>query len=117
MSAEYVAAWLNGITEFEEEDGRIPAGSCQKYFKVEYALEIATNVVNKIGYFSSGSECSTKGIVCEALQANRHWLDRINYNLSKKGLETFTETELYSSISKEMLQKKTEKLNGCVNRQ
>ena len=103
LSAEYIAAWLDGITEFEEEDGNIGSGIGKHYYKVDFAIQIASNIVDKIGYFSfeNGGECSTKNIMQSALSGRGKWLSNINNELIKQGLPPFELNELYNESSKE----------------
>lgn len=62
LNMEYVTAWLDGITELEENDG-IFGGNGKPYFSVETILSYAVEVIAKTGYFNSQSNLPTKGLV------------------------------------------------------
>lgn len=62
LSLEYVAAYLDGVTELEENDGFVPSG-CKRYYPVEEVLGYATNIVDKIGYYNASSDHPTKNLV------------------------------------------------------
>lgn len=67
LSLEYVAAWLDGITELEENDGFI-GGSIKYYYPVEEVIGAATEVINKLGYYNRESNLPTKDLVSILMQ-------------------------------------------------
>lgn len=62
LNMEYVAAYMDGITELEENDGVI-GGSGKPYFSVEEVISYAVEVIGKTGYFNAQSNLPTKGLV------------------------------------------------------
>lgn len=61
LSMEYVAAYMDGITELEEFDGIVGHGKA--YYHVDEVLSYAVEVINKTGYFNAQSMLPTKYIV------------------------------------------------------
>lgn len=62
LSIEYVAHYMDGITELEEYNGHIAAHGTM-YYKVENVLSYAVEVIGKTGYFNSNSILPTKYLV------------------------------------------------------
>ena len=69
LNMEYVAAYMDGITELEECDG-VVMGRGKAYYHVEEILSYAVEVINKTGYFNAQSAIPTKYIVSELMQDN-----------------------------------------------
>ena len=61
LNLEYVAAFMDGITELEEFNG--VAGHGKTYYSVNEVIAYAVEVINKIGYFNSQAVIPTKYIV------------------------------------------------------
>lgn len=68
LSMEYVAAYMDGITELEEFDGIVGHGKA--YCNVNDVISYAVEVINKTGYFNAQSMLPTKYIV-STLMCNR----------------------------------------------
>ena len=68
LSMEYVAAYMDGITELEEFDGIVGRGKA--YYHVEEVLAYAVEVINKTGYFNAQSAIPTKYIVSKLMEDN-----------------------------------------------
>jgi hypothetical protein len=68
LNMEYVAAYMDGITELEEMDGIVGRGKA--YYHVEEILSYAVEVINKTGYFNAQSSIPTKYLVSELMQNN-----------------------------------------------
>ena len=62
LNMEYVTAYMDGITELEENDGVI-GGNGKPYFSVEEVLSFAVEVIGKTGYFNAQSNLPTKYLV------------------------------------------------------
>lgn len=62
LNIEYVAAYMNGITELEENDGVFYTGG-KPYFTVKEILSYAVEVITKTGYFNAQSNLPTKELV------------------------------------------------------
>lgn len=62
LNMEYVAAYMDGITELEKNDGAFFFGG-KPYYSVEDILHYAVEVIEKTGYFNSESNLPTKGLV------------------------------------------------------
>lgn len=69
LNMEYVAAYMDGITELEEFDG-VVTGRGKAYYRVEEILSYAVEVINKTGYFNAQSAIPTKYLVSELMQDN-----------------------------------------------
>lgn len=63
LNMEYVTAFIDGITELEEMNGRIGEGCGKRYYSVQNVISYAVEIINKIGYFNSESCCPTKRLV------------------------------------------------------
>lgn len=61
LNMEYVAAFMDGITELEELVGVV--GNGKHYYDVRTILKFATEIISKTGYFSSDSPLPTKNMV------------------------------------------------------
>lgn len=81
LNAEYVASYIDGITELEEFSGRV-GGHGRYYIPVDEVLGYATEIINKMGYFNSNSNCPTKHLVLNMLYRNSSLNDKI-YNINK----------------------------------
>lgn len=66
LNAEYVAAYIDGITELEKMNGCV-SSSGKYYYPVEDILGYATEIIDKMGYFNSGSKLSTKQLIAYML--------------------------------------------------
>lgn len=62
LNMEYIAAYLDGITELEENDGQV---SCRgkQYFSVKEILSRSVEIISKTGYFNTNSDLPTKSLV------------------------------------------------------
>ena len=68
LSLEYVAAFMDGITELEEFDGIIGHGKA--YYHVDEIISYAVEMIAKAGYFNAQSVLPTKCLV-SYLMCNR----------------------------------------------
>lgn len=62
LNMEYVTAYMNGITELEENDGVFYGGG-KPYYSVKEVLSYAVEVIAKTGYFNAQSNLPTKELV------------------------------------------------------
>lgn len=62
LSVEYVAAFMDGITKLEENDGFVGEGR-DYYYSVEKVLSYADTIISKTGYFNAESDNPTKNLV------------------------------------------------------
>lgn len=76
LNAEYVASYIDGITELEEYNGAV-FGSTKYYISVNEVVEYALEIINKIGYFNSNSNLPTKYLVGEMVSGSNDLLKRI----------------------------------------
>ena len=67
LSAEYIAAHMNMITQLEEYDGVI-GSSGDYYYNIKEILGYAVEIISKMGYFNVSSDCPTKYLVQEMLR-------------------------------------------------
>lgn len=65
LSMEYVAAFMDGITELEEFDGIVGHGKA--YYHVDEIISYAVEVIEKTGYFNAQAMLPTKYIVLELM--------------------------------------------------
>ena len=95
LSLEYVAAYLDGITELEENDGFVPSG-CKHYYPVEEVLGYATEIVDKIGYYNANSDHPTKVSVTymTIFDDKDKAIDELNKDLKKLGV-WFTKKDFF----------------------
>lgn len=61
LNMEYIASYMDGITELEEFEGIIDNG--KPYYTVRNVLNYAVEIISKTGYFSSNAPLPTKKIV------------------------------------------------------
>lgn len=62
LNAEYVAGYIDGITELEEFDGFVGNGN-KYYLTVNEVIGYANEIIDKMGYFNSSSDLSTKSLL------------------------------------------------------
>lgn len=77
LNAEYVASYIDGITELEEFDGIVGNGS-KYYIPIDEVIGYATEIINKMGYFNSNSNCPTKYLVMDMLDRYYRLDEKIN---------------------------------------
>lgn len=84
LSLEYVAAYMDGITELEENDGFVGAG-CKQYYSIEEVLQYATEIIDKIGYYNTNSDHPTKyAVMTMMFEADKsRAIDKLNEDLKK----------------------------------
>lgn len=82
LNAEYVAGYIDGITELEEFDGFIGNGG-KYYIPVDEVIGYATEIISKMGYFNANSNCPTKYLVMNMLYNDKleDKVDKINKTL------------------------------------
>lgn len=62
LNAEYVAAYMDGITELEENSGVI-GGFGKPMYPIEEILSYAVEIIDKIGYINANGKIPTKWMV------------------------------------------------------
>ena len=94
LNMEYVAAWMDGITELEENDG-IAIENCTPCYQVKEIISYATEIIGKIGYFNSKSDLPTKYLVrCLLTRGLDDAIKLINEALEKYKVE-FSENDFF----------------------
>jgi len=78
LNAEYVASFIDGITELEEYDGNVCGGG-KFYFPVDYVIGYATEIIDKMGYFNCNSDLPTKTLLNEMIDGNQKMSKRIEF--------------------------------------
>ena len=68
LNMEYVAAYMDGITELEEFDGIVGHGKA--YYHVDEIISYAVEVIEKTGYFNAQSVLPTKYLVSILMHNN-----------------------------------------------
>lgn len=66
LNAEYVASYIDGITELEEYDGCVGGGG-KYYIPVKDIIGYSSEIIDKMGYFNSNSDLPTKRLLVEIL--------------------------------------------------
>lgn len=66
LNAEYVAAYMDGITELEEHNMYVGVHGKPMY-DIHEVLGYATEIIDKVGYFNSESNLPTKSLVASML--------------------------------------------------
>ena len=105
LNMEYVAAWMDGITELEENNG-VVMGSYTSYYEVDKVISFATEIIRKIGYFNASADLPTKSLV-SCMLVNR--LDKairlINKDLKSFKVEEFSREDFLRDETAETVQK------------
>ena len=104
LNMEYVAAWMDGITELEENNG-IVMDSYTPYYKVDEVISYAVEIIGKIGYFNTSAYLPTKRLVSHLL-FNRlnNAIELINYDLESFNVE-FSQNDFFHDETEEIVQK------------
>lgn len=63
LNAEYVAAYMDGITMLEENDGYIGGGNGVRYYPLDEVLAYAVEVIDKTGYRNAEFNLPTRMLV------------------------------------------------------
>lgn len=107
LNMEYVTAYLDGITELEENDGVVNYGE-NHYIPVKEALHYAIAVINKTGYFNSESALPTKNLVSILLSYRLDMaVEKINNELRQSKLEAYFSQKdfLFDEETKDVVEK------------
>lgn len=85
LNAEYVASYIDGITELEEFDGFIGNGG-KWYISNDEVIGYAVEIISKMGYFNSNSNCPTKNLVLDMIDSLKleDRIENINKTLKNK---------------------------------
>lgn len=112
LNMEYITAYIDGITELEENNGII-GGNYKPYFNVENVIGRAYEVIKKTGYFNAESNLPTKWLVRELLYGNDldksiEWVNKQlrNYNIS------FSRKDFYKEDTDKIVEKIIEYYNS-----
>ena len=118
LNAEYVASYINGITELEEFDGYV-GGGAKYYIPVNEVIEYATEIINKIGYFNSNSNLPTKYLVGEMLSGIGSFgdkVEKVNEMLAEHKFEiSFNKADFHKDDTEETAEKIIEYYLGLEN--
>ena len=118
LNIEYVASYMDGITELEEQDGLIGASCGKPYYKVESVLAWAVEVIEKTGYFNSDSALPTRNIVANFLfekDLHRAIIESNKDFLSKKMDVRLRSSDFLKPDTNETVNKIIEYYNGLEN--
>lgn len=104
LSMEYVAAWMDGITELEKNNGIVIDGYTP-YYKVEEVISYAAEIIGKIGYFNTSADFPTKRLV-SCLLVNRldDAIKLINRDLKSFNVE-FSQKDFFRDETEENVRK------------
>lgn len=114
LNAEYVAAYMDGITELEEKSGAI-GGHVKPMYPIREVLSYAVEIIDKLGYINAGGKVPTKALVGNMVFNS--FRDGIRYNnriLKDNGLDKylFTESDFDKKETAERVEKIIEYWNG-----
>lgn len=108
LNAEYVASYIDGITELEEFNGFVGNGA-KYYISVNEVVEYATEIIDKMGYFNSNSNLSTKYLVGAMTNRVSNLIKRIedvNKMLKNNKFDiSFSEADFHKENTKETTEK------------
>lgn len=104
LNMEYVAAWMDGITELEENNGII-GESYTPYYMVDEVISYAAEIIGKIGYFNANADLPTKRLVSYLL-VNRldDAIKKMNYDLKSFKVE-FSQKDFFHDETEETVRK------------
>lgn len=96
LNIEYVAAYMDGITELEENNG-VFGESSKPYYSVKDILSFAVEVIGKIGYFNSQCKLPTKRLVSYLTWKNLDTaIEQINKDLkAERIMEKFSKNDFF----------------------
>ena len=104
LSLEYVTAYLDGITELEENNGVIEFGRGKAYYRVEDVIAMAVEIIEKTGYFNSQSDLPTKSLV--SIMLNRHDIKLVNERLTDYRFNVyFTDNDFHKEETEDTVNK------------
>lgn len=108
LNAEYVASYIDGVTELEEFNGYV-GGGVNYYIPVDEVIEYAIEVIDKTGYFNSNSNLPTKYLVGEMVSGRGSFeekIENVNKTLKENRLATsFNKADFHKDNTKEMAKK------------
>ena len=104
LNAEYIASYINGITELEEFDGFIGGGE-RVYYSVEDVIRYSIGAIDKIGYFNANSSFPTKSLV-SCIMSSMCGIEEVNKILNRNHFNVefnkkdFTKEDIEDKIDK-----------------
>ena len=112
LNIEYVASYMDGITELEENDGII-GGGYKPYYDVENVIGRAIEIIAKTGYFNAQSNLSTKELVKGILFGIDFdkSIDWMNKELRRYNVE-FSKADFYKEDTKKLVKEIIEYYNN-----
>ena len=104
LNMEYVAAYLDGITELEENNGIVECNIDKGYCKVYDVIGRAVEIIEKTGYFNSQSDLPTKTLV-SIMFNHKYGADEINKRLVANKFTGiyFTDKDFYKEGTKDIV--------------
>lgn len=113
LSMEYVTAYMDGITELEENDG-IFGGSGKPYYSVKEVLSYAVEVIAKTGYFNTQANLPTKWLVSWlACYPFKKAIEEINRDLENaKLMVRFDKNDFFKEDTEAMVEEIVEYYKG-----
>lgn len=108
LNAEYVAAYMNGITELEERNGYI-GGHIRPLYPIKEALSYAVEIIDKLGYINAEGRRPTKWFVRNMIcNSFRQGIKENNKLLEFDGLDKYSFSD--SDFNKEGTEERVEKI-------
>lgn len=106
LNMEYVTAYLDGITELEENDGIVDFNRGKEYYKATDVISRAVEIINKTGYFNSQSDLPTKALV-SIMFDHKYGADKVNERLTAYRFTNvyFTDKDFYKEETKDTVDK------------
>lgn len=81
LSLEYIAAWIDGLTELDKMDGVAPQNDCASvvYYDVRTVIHYAAAITKKIGYLSTSDPMPTRNAVSDLLATNMTISEKLDF--------------------------------------
>lgn len=106
LSLEYVAAYMDGITELEEASAKMPPH--RNLWLVEDVIGRALELTNLFGYFPSRNEGITTRSMVATLVSSAHGLERLNQRLEENGMKKLSSADLWLDETPDTVRKITD---------
>lgn len=106
LSLEYVAAYMDGITELEEASAKMPPH--RDLWLVENVIGRALELTNLFGYFPSSDEGITTRSMVSTLVSSPHGLERLNQRLEENGMRKLSSADLWLDETPDAVRKITD---------
>lgn len=108
LNSTYVTSFVDGVTTLQECNGVVGVG-VKHYISVKKVIGYALETINKIGYLSANSNCSTKNLVSilinERCSINKRVKSANNYLKNYYNTKLFNDDDFNKEETKETVEK------------